>query len=67
MYGSLFVVEDQLRNECVPYHETDGNTRIWVPGLTFGSLIVRKWWNCILIDYVASQQGRAAIHRPECS
>ena len=23
--------------------------------------------NCILIDYVPSHQGRAAIHRPECS
>ena len=47
--------------------DKDGDTRIWVPVLTFSSLIVRKWWNCILIDYVPSHQGRAAIHRPECS
>ena len=32
-------MEDQLRNEIVPYHETKGgDTRIWVPGLTFSSL-----------------------------
>ena len=47
--------------------DKDGDTRIWVPGLTFSSLIVRKWRKCILIDYVPSYQGRAVIQRPECS
>ena len=52
---------------CPVSREKDGDTRIWVPGLTFISLILQKWWNRILIDYVPSHQGRAAIHRPECS
>ena len=52
---------------CSVTREKDGDTRIWVPGLTLSSFIARKWWNCILIDYVPSHQGRAAIHRPECS
>ena len=52
---------------CSVSRDKDGDTRIWVPGLIFSSLIVQKWWNRILIDYVPSHQGRAAIHRPECS
>ena len=52
---------------CSVTREKDGDTRIWVPRLTLSSLIAWKWWNCILIDYVPSQQGRAAIHSPERS
>ena len=52
---------------CSVSRDKDGDTRIWVPGFTFSSLIVQKWWNHIFIDYVPSHQGRAAIHRPECS
>ena len=52
---------------CSVSRDKDGDTRIWVPGLSFSSSIARKSWNCILIDYVSSHQGRAAIHRPECS
>ena len=52
---------------CSVSRDKDGDTRNWVPGLTFSSLIVWKWWNCILIYYVPSHQGRAAIHRPKCS
>ena len=33
---------------CSVSRDKDGDTRIWVPGLTFSALIVRKEWNCIL-------------------
>ena len=52
---------------CSVSRVKDGDNWVWVPGLIFSRLIVRKWWNCILIDYVPSHQGRAAIHIPECS
>ena len=45
---------------CVS-RDKDGDTRIWVPGLTLSSSITRKWWNCILIYYVPSHKEEQRI------
>ena len=40
--------------------DKDGDTRFWVPRLSFSSSIARKWWNCILSQLRVDSESTVA-------